>query len=178
MTDFNKLADWHQAMADEPKRNQAKREKHAETARILHAAGAADVAGLMKLADVMADAACEHGRLEASNNSASTEPEERARTALESALRVAMAPKGWQPIETAPKDGTDVIVMYMHIETQIVHNAFFMSEAEDCEPQDVGWWTYTHSEVSRELLNDWRTPTHWMPLPAASQSVAAQEQKT
>lgn len=51
MTDFNKLADWHQAMADEPKRNQAKREKHAETARILHAAGAADVAGLMHTAD-------------------------------------------------------------------------------------------------------------------------------
>lgn len=35
MTDIAKLADWHQAMADEPRRNQAKREKHAETARIL-----------------------------------------------------------------------------------------------------------------------------------------------
>jgi hypothetical protein len=72
----------------------------------------------------------------------------------------------WQPIETAPKDGTDVIVMYMHIETQVVHNAFWMDE-KDCWAGDNpgGWWSYVHSEVSRELLDDWRTPTHWMPLP-------------
>lgn len=71
----------------------------------------------------------------------------------------------WEPIETAPKDGTDIIVMYMHIDTQIVHNAFWISEEEGCGHSPEGWWTYTHSEVSRELLDDWRAPTHWLPLP-------------
>ena len=72
----------------------------------------------------------------------------------------------WQPIETAPRDETEVLVMYMHIDTQIVHNGFYASEADGWEPQDVGWWTYLHSEVSRIKLDDWMTPTHWMPLPA------------
>lgn len=74
--------------------------------------------------------------------------------------------EGWQPIETAPKDGTDILVMYMHIDTQIVHNAFW-NEYEDCDDSETGWWSYEHSEVSRIKLDDWMTPTHWMPLPAA-----------
>jgi len=77
------------------------------------------------------------------------------------------AADGWRPIETAPKDGTDVLVMYMHIDTQIVHNAFYASESEGWDAQAVGWWSYDHSEVSRIKLDDWMTPTHWMPLPAA-----------
>ena len=71
----------------------------------------------------------------------------------------------WQPIETAPKDGTGVIGMYVHIETQVVHNIFWVPFDEDFPENPEGWWTYTHSEVSRELLSDWRAPTHWMPLP-------------
>lgn len=71
----------------------------------------------------------------------------------------------WQPIETAPKDGTDVIVMYMHINTQIVHNAFW-NDYEDADKDEIGWWSYEHSEVSRIKLDDWMSPTHWMPLPA------------
>ncbi len=84
---FNKLADWHQAMADEPKRNQAKREKHAETARILRAAGAADVQGLMAKAMRLVSAVDE------SCNKVSSVPFAEAVAALESALRVALAPK-------------------------------------------------------------------------------------
>lgn len=68
----------------------------------------------------------------------------------------------WQPIETAPKDGTEIIAMYMHIDTQIVHNAFWL---EDEEGKDTGWWSYDKSEVSRVQLDDYWTPTHWMPLP-------------
>ena len=71
----------------------------------------------------------------------------------------------WQPIETAPRDGTDVIVMYMHIDTQIVHNAFWMGEDDGCDEREVGWWSYDKSEVSRLKLDDWMTPTHWTPLP-------------
>lgn len=69
----------------------------------------------------------------------------------------------WKPIESAPKDGTEIIVMHVHIETQIVNNAFWIEDDE--YPQDTGWWSYTLSEVSRTQLNDWQTPTHWMPLP-------------
>lgn len=71
----------------------------------------------------------------------------------------------WQPIETAPKDGKDVLAMYMYIDTQIVHNAFYASEAQGWDAEDVGWWSYEHSEVSRIKLDDWMAPTHWMPLP-------------
>lgn len=69
------------------------------------------------------------------------------------------------PIETAPKDGTDVIVMYIHIETQCVFNAFYASESAGWNPDDVGWWSYEHSELSRIKLADQMKPTHWMPLP-------------
>lgn len=76
-------------------------------------------------------------------------------------------PQGWQPIETAPKDGTDVIVMYRHIDTQVVHNAYFCAPDEFVDAEDVGWWSYHKIEVSRIKLDDWMSPTHWMPLPAA-----------
>ena len=73
----------------------------------------------------------------------------------------------WQPIETAPKDGTSIIAMYIHINTEIVHAVFWMDVEEDSpgDPDDVGWWTYVWSEVGRSKLEDWMTPTHWMPLP-------------
>jgi hypothetical protein len=67
----------------------------------------------------------------------------------------------WQPIETAPKDETDIIVMYIHIDTQIVHTAFWLELS--------GWWSHDKSEVDRMMLCDCMTPTHWMPLPPAPQ---------
>jgi hypothetical protein len=72
----------------------------------------------------------------------------------------------WQPIESAPKDGTEVLVLYMHIKTQCVFNAFYASEEDGWDREDVGWWSYEHSEVSRIKLEGFMKPTHWMPLPA------------
>jgi hypothetical protein len=69
----------------------------------------------------------------------------------------------WQPIETAPKDGRDIIVMYIHIETPIVHAAFWLEDEDATE--ETGWWTYDWSEVSRTKMDEHYTPTHWMPLP-------------
>lgn len=78
----------------------------------------------------------------------------------------------WQPIESAPKDGTEIIAMYIHVETQIVHNAFYMtaSDFEENDSEYIGWWSYDKSEVGRVFLNDWMTPTHWIPLPAVSET--------
>lgn len=90
MTDLTKLADALDAVAY-THRSETHQSTCREAARILRAAAGVDVAGLMKLADVMADAACEHGRLDASKMPAPIEPEINARAALESALRMALA---------------------------------------------------------------------------------------
>ena len=71
----------------------------------------------------------------------------------------------WAPIELAPQDGTNVLVMYMHIDTQIVHNGFWIGAEDTDDEADIGWWSYDYSEVSRIKLDDWMTPTHWLPLP-------------
>jgi len=69
----------------------------------------------------------------------------------------------WQPIETAPKDGTDIIVMYIDIDTQCVRTAFWLDYEYD--PSQDGWWTYDCSEVGGALMTRIYAPTHWMPLP-------------
>jgi len=77
----------------------------------------------------------------------------------------------WQDIETAPKDGTDILVMYVHIGTQIVHNAFYMTAADLCDEDEsyIGWWSYDKSEVRRVKLDGWMAPQFWMPLPETKQ---------
>ena len=73
----------------------------------------------------------------------------------------------WMSIDTAPKDGTDIIVMYMHIQTQIVHAAFWLNYEEGLDDPDIeGWWTYVWTEVGRSKMEGKYSPTHWMPLPA------------
>jgi hypothetical protein len=81
----------------------------------------------------------------------------------------------WQPIETAPKDGTYVLVFRMDCGvTPIVHVAFYNSEKDwgefgfmtgETKEDYIGWWSYTRSSVTQEKLDDHWTPTHWMPLP-------------
>jgi hypothetical protein len=78
----------------------------------------------------------------------------------------------WQPIETAPKDGTNIILLLRGWPT-------------------VGWYTdikhYVHGKLSYEhsgwkipwgsFGRDKDEPTHWMPfppLPAPSHSEAAE----
>lgn len=60
---------------------------------------------------------------------------------------LAQQPEGWRSIETAPKDGTRVLICH------------------------TGWYSPV---VGRFELREWlddeqmvRLPTHWMPLPAA-----------
>lgn len=65
----------------------------------------------------------------------------------------------WQPIETAPKDGTSVLI---HTEGPGCGAAvcFF-----DTEWGDEGWWMLDDGKLALELPLRGADPTHWMPLP-------------
>lgn len=73
-------------------------------------------------------------------------------------LKIEQAPTldAWQPIETAPKDGTNVLVV--HDETIVSEAAF--------DIQDDNWWlaqTGPHDfDPSRAIY-----PTLWQPMPSA-----------
>lgn len=74
----------------------------------------------------------------------------------------------WQPIETAPRDGTDVLVLHSRHNVPVVHIAWYRDGSEELmggEPFDIGWWSYIRGSVTQELLDEYRAPTHWMPLP-------------
>lgn len=70
---------------------------------------------------------------------------------------------GWQPIETAPKDGTPVIAYA----AALVHADFNPSGSVEAYWQDdEGWigatWCAEHDNWHEKVI--W--PTHWMPKPA------------
>jgi hypothetical protein len=80
----------------------------------------------------------------------------------------------WQPIDTAPRDGTTVIVGWDSATVWIVRAAWWRSKEDieqmamggclDADDADIGWWSYIHS-VTQEMLDDYRAPTHWLPMP-------------
>lgn len=66
---------------------------------------------------------------------------------------------GWQPIETAPKDGTFILIAHKH------DMAVAFSD-----PENEGAWTMDDGHdylpcLRRNLAN----PTHWMPRPEVPQ---------
>jgi hypothetical protein len=67
------------------------------------------------------------------------------------------ATTSWQPIETAPRDGSDIL---------LICNTAYTPEAS------IGWWSadgWRHYSRPEEKWHGgvvkW-FPTHWMPLPA------------
>ena len=59
----------------------------------------------------------------------------------------------WQPIETAPRDGTSVLVTG----DKLVVVAYVHKNR---------WYMPHHSSTTGTELSSWiREPTHWMPLP-------------
>lgn len=66
-----------------------------------------------------------------------------------------MSDPRWQPIETAPKDGTDVLICYEAASGQRVTIARFKVHGFNGLVKQ--WWQCDIGTVE---------PTHWMPLPA------------
>ena len=168
-----------------------------EAARILRSA-AVDVAGLMALVKKATSA---HYLLGLASGEWRCTPEhhadkDAADAALESALRLALAAReGWQPIETAPKDGTDILLAIIdadHSYIDHVERGYFEVVAEDEEdgPWDIRdgepwcsyegrpeglYWCYACApdDFNRRGIrfldsSDCLKYTHWMPLPAAA----------
>jgi len=63
----------------------------------------------------------------------------------------------WQPIETAPKDGTRVI-LWLKDECFPALAAWIMFCPDDEEP---GWYVFEMGQYG----DDFNEITHWMPLP-------------
>lgn len=76
----------------------------------------------------------------------------------------------WQPIETAPRDGTQILSgrYSREDETVFIYGLTAWVEAGHYGRQEAGW-SYWTSNLGRG------DPTHWMPLPAAPQPGAGQD---
>lgn len=61
----------------------------------------------------------------------------------------------WQPIETAPKDGTRILL----------HPPQFVADVAA-----VGYWSKFGCWADRQAVDPTWSPTHWMPMPASPQS--------
>lgn len=59
---------------------------------------------------------------------------------------------GWQPIETAPKDGTDILLHVVYGQSEILIGYFYSGDAAH----------HGFYEIDGDDINN---PTHWMPLP-------------
>jgi hypothetical protein len=78
----------------------------------------------------------------------------------------------WRPIETAPRDGVEIIVGCWQAGVWLVRSAWYRDAAKlrqngnsDVPDEDTGWWSYRNS-TTQEQLDGIYTPTHWVPLPA------------
>ena len=70
----------------------------------------------------------------------------------------------WQPIETAPKDGTEFVMLDANVKTATVGEWMIAPEWQKIRPGELlgfsGWFPL-HS------------PTHWMPLPELPETTDA-----
>ena len=79
----------------------------------------------------------------------------------------------WQPIETAPKDGTHILVCEAPTENDgdfglFVQRASWWSDGPD-DPDPEGWVVYCSLVKEPRVFFE---PTHWMPIPPFSSASA------
>ncbi len=75
----------------------------------------------------------------------------------------------WQPIETAPKDGSTVILL--------------LSDDAACECPFAAYWTHRSrfgepgwvGSLSGYSCDDSEIPTHWIPIPPRPRSSSSEE---
>lgn len=63
----------------------------------------------------------------------------------------------WQPIETAPRDGTIIIGIYLHIPEHPEYG--IVRWCEKWFSDESGSWTDQFADAQ------WMEPSYWMPLP-------------
>jgi hypothetical protein len=91
----------------------------------------------------------------------------------------------WRPIATAPKDGTEVLVLLECAGVAVVHIAWYRSREEwessgqycggwDTLEEWEGWWSYTRNSVGQDKLEGYATPTHWHPKLTHSEAPKAE----
>jgi hypothetical protein len=70
----------------------------------------------------------------------------------------------WQPISTAPRDGTHVLIANDTPGSVHPREGYYVpvEQRYDNEPKHEGWWRLAGS--CEERVHG-RTPSHWMPLP-------------
>jgi len=73
---------------------------------------------------------------------------------------------GWQPIETAPRDGTSVLIYMPEASRKKVMEAYWATPWEGA-PEDQCWWSTPHGPAGRGYTILPKAVTHWMRLPAA-----------
>jgi hypothetical protein len=78
----------------------------------------------------------------------------------------------WQPIETAPRDGTRLFLWDSHLDLAI-SGMWHVEPTIDNPVQGYepgwAWWVSDRDYV---MWDDGTSPTHWMPLPKPPQSNA------
>lgn len=76
----------------------------------------------------------------------------------------------WQSIDTAPKDGREILVLRVIASVPVVRNASWSDgelwemQGEASQADARGWWAPVHS-VTQEKLEGLHEPTHWAPMP-------------
>lgn len=73
----------------------------------------------------------------------------------------------WESIDSAPKDGTKILVGFYIATVWIVRLARWVPAKNWCfgEPDDTdGWWSYNNS-VTQIKLDDIYEPQYWCPMP-------------
>lgn len=70
----------------------------------------------------------------------------------------------WMPIETAPKDGTRVLIYMPESSSRKVQEAYWAQPFEGAE-DDQCWWSTPYGPAGRGYTILPKAVTHWMPLP-------------